>query len=139
TNGLISAGANGITAGPGSYNFTIKATDGSSNSYFKNMSINVIGSPSAALPRISAGNYDDMVVGDGYSTSIGISSGGVAPFQWNVTGLPAGVLFRTGSGVTANYVSPGAVEIYGFPRTAGNYNVVFTVTDANLATSSLTV
>ncbi len=136
SNGTI---AGTINTGPGNYNFPVKATDANNNSYTKNMSIDVIGSPAAALPRVNAFNYDDMIVGDGYSTSIGICCGGVAPFAWTVIGLPPGIAFRYGSGVTSNYVSPGNVEIYGYPRTAGTFHLVFTVTDANGATSSLTI
>ena len=136
TNGTISGT---VTGGPSQYTFVIRAVDANNNAYNKNMAIDVIGSPAAALPRITAGNIDDATLGNYYSATFGVCCGGTAPFSWAVQGLPAGMKFRTGSGVTSSFISPGAVEIYGRPNAAGAFNLVVTLTDANSATTSLTV
>ncbi len=136
TNGTISGT---VTGGPGQYTFGIRAVDANNTAYTKNMALDVIGSPAAALPRITAGNYDDSTLGNFYSATFGVCCGGTAPFSWAVQGLPAGMKFRTGSGVTSSFISPGTVEIYGRPNAAGVFNLVLTLTDFNGATTSLTV
>ena len=124
-----------INAGPGVYAFGVTVRDSSNNSYTKQMSINVAGT-APALPEISLGHVDDAVVGDPDSFSVSTCCGGTAPFAWSVTGLPTGMSYRTGSGVTSSTISPGNLEIWGIPQAAGNYTVQLTLTDANSLTAS---
>src|SRR5262249_27315520 len=60
-----------------------------------------------------------------------VFGGGIAPFTWSVTGLPPGMSFRSGDGITSSYVSPGDVELWGSPTALGNYNVTVKVVDVN--------
>jgi sugar lactone lactonase YvrE len=124
-----------INAGPGTYNFGVRVMDSGSNSYSKQMSLDVLGTP-ATLPGIPGASFNDPTVGDATSIVIGICCGGTAPFGWSATGLPAGMSVRTGSGVTSSGVFPGQAELWGVPQAAGNYTVQLTATDTNgIATS----
>jgi hypothetical protein len=67
-----------------------------------------------------------------------VQSGGVAPFTWEASGLPAGVTLRTGSGVTSDDTTPGDAELWGTPTETGVFNVQVTVTDATGATAANT-
>ncbi len=95
------------------------------------MAIDVIGSPEA-LPEIAQyGDLGDCTIGMGCTSAIGVSAGGTAPFTWKAVGLPPGMGFRTGSGATLAYVSPGDLELWGTPTALGTYNVTIQATDAN--------
>ena len=117
------------TGPPGRYGFTVTAKDSSNQSYSELFTLDVLG-VTPALPRIAVGGVDDAVVGDPYSRSISGCCGGVAPFTWSATGLPAGMSIRSGAGVTSPSVYPGDVEIWGVPKTAGNYSIQLTLTDS---------
>jgi sugar lactone lactonase YvrE len=128
-----------VNSGGNNFSFQVTATDSSSHTYSKWMSITTIGAPASPL-RISYGNgnyegVDDAVVGNGYNYTVGICCGGVPPFTWSATGLPTGMFIRSGSGVTSSYVQPGNGQIFGIPQTPGNYMVQLTVTDGSGATS----
>ena len=129
---LSSGGAiTGTTSNVGRYAFYVKVTDSSGASYTKQLSIVVSGVP-AVLPRLTSyGNFDDAVIGNGYSRGIAVINGGTAPFVWSATGLPAGMSIRTGAGTTSNYIAPADAEVWGIPQVAGDYVAQITVTDAN--------
>jgi hypothetical protein len=117
--------------GEGKNNFAIKVTDSASNSYTMNMAIDVIG-PVEELPQIlQYGDLGDCTIGMGCSRAIGVSGGGTAPFTWQASGLPPGMSFRSGSGDTLAFVSPGDLEVWGAPTALGSYNVAVQATDAN--------
>src|SRR5579883_3026466 len=144
SNGAISGTP---TAGPGKYGFNITAQDGKGATYNANLSIDVL-APSGAsqpLPQIRPyGNFDDFAIGIGISRGIGVCCGGTAPFTWNITGLPAGLDFRSvgnlspHGGPTLPWINPGDVEIWGVPGpgTLGSHTITLTVTDANNLTAS---
>jgi hypothetical protein len=132
--GVISGAAN---AGPGLYGFNVFATDSAGNSYQKTMSLDVI-QESIAQNRITLGLFSDAVAGLTFGLQIPTCCGGVAPFKWSATGLPAGMSIRSGSGITSDYVTPGWGEIWGVASTPGTYFVTVTVTDAQKNSSSLT-
>ena len=67
----------------------------------------------------------------GCTRAIGVGGGGTAPFTWKASGLPPGMSFRTGSGATLAYVSPGDLELWGTSTAVGTYHVTVDVTDAN--------
>ena len=72
------------------------------------------------------------------SRSVGVFSGGTAPFTWTASGLPAGMSIRTGDGVTSSWITPGDVELWGSPDATGTFSVQLTVTDATGATATNT-
>ncbi len=128
-----------ITAGPGLYGFTITATDSNQVSYSKNMALDVIGYPIAPM-RITNLTFNDPVFGDRYGNVQGVCCGGTAPFTWTVTGLPPGLTFEPNSNSYLQYgATPGNLQIYGVPQQAGTFNVQFTVTDNNGASTTATV
>jgi hypothetical protein len=119
-----------VTSGPGRWGFNLTATDQNSVSYTKTMAIVVIGVP-PSLPSIAPyGNFDDCSFGITCSRPMWVSNG-AAPFTWNVTGLPPGLSYRTGSGTMTSWITPTDVELWGAPTATGSYNVKATVTDAN--------
>ena len=119
-----------VTGGESKYDFNITATDSKSNSYNKDMAIDVVGTPQG-LPLLGTyWNSNDCTIGNGCWHGINVS-GGTAPYTWSVTGLPPGMSFRSGSGATIRWVSPGDVELWGTPTSLGTYNVSVTATDAN--------
>jgi hypothetical protein len=151
--GLVLNSATGIisgtpTGGPGSFRFIVTATDSTSP---KNLSktmlttVVVIGAP-VHLPRLTpygtgigySTGIDGCAVGAPCSRGFNMIDGGTPPFSYNVTGLPAGMSFRTGSGTTTTGIYPGDLEIWGTPTTAGSTNVTVTVTDANNASATQT-
>ena len=127
TSGVISGT---VTAGPGRFAFNLTATDSTSASYTRNSTITVIGVP-PSLPQISPyGNLDDCSIGITCGRALGVVNGGTAPFTWNISNLPPGMSFRSGSGVSNNSVNPVDVELFGPPLATGTFNITATVTDA---------
>ena len=122
--GVISGTVNG---GPGKYNVWIQATDHNGASYQKNMSLPVAGAP-PVLPGISFGIPDDCTVGSYCSMEVSVNQG-VPPYSWTVTGLPAGMGYRSGSGITSSNVWPGDLELWGAPTAVGFFDVQVTLTD----------
>ncbi len=128
--GLIS-GTVCSCAGPGRYAMGITVTDTTTPtpfSYQQNFAMDVMATV-PVLPSIENFSFNDATVGATYSFSVA-ASGGVAPYTWNVTGLPSGMSFRSGAGTSA-YVTPGDVEIWGVPQAVGVYNVTLTATDSS--------
>jgi uncharacterized protein (TIGR03437 family) len=120
-----------VNAGQNKYGINVTAVDSHGASYTKNMAIDVVGTPEQTQQIAPYGNLDDCTIGVGCSRGIGVYSGGTAPYTWNVTGLPPGMSFRSGSGITASYVTAGELEMWGTPTALGTYNVNVTATDAN--------
>jgi hypothetical protein len=119
-----------VNTGEGKWGFGVTVTDSQNNSYNKNMSIDVIGTPEN-MPQLSPyGHLDDCTIGQGCSRGVGVY-GGTAPFTWKVTGLPPGMDFRSGSGTTQSNITPGDMELWGTPTSVGTYNITATVTDLN--------
>ncbi len=124
----------------GRFNFSVQVTDKNNLSYSKNMTLMILAPPVLA-PYIAPSNatLDDCTVGMACTRSFSAWSGGAAPFSWNVTGLPAGMNFRSSAtGPTSTYVFPGDLEIWGAAAAAGSYPIKLTVTDANGLTASQT-
>ena len=92
------------------------------------------------LPQVTNFNsvIADCTVGVPCTRTMGVQNGGSAPFVWSVDGLPLGMDFRSGSGITSSNVNPTQVELFGTPVTAGAFNVTLTVRDATGVTASRT-
>jgi probable HAF family extracellular repeat protein len=130
--GLISGT---VTQGAIRFSFNLTATDKNNFSYTKTMALAVIGGPPVLPSLFTYSNFDDCTIGMACERQIGVG-GGAAPFTWNVTGLPSGMSFRTGSGNMPNRVGATDVELYGVPLATGTYNVQATVTDNTGATAT---
>jgi hypothetical protein len=127
-----------VTQGPGPYRFNLTATDANNVAYTKDVTIDIIGAPQTLPGLQSYGNFDGCTYGWPCSRGVQVVRGGTAPFTWNVTGLPAGMSFRVGSGITQSSYYPGDVEIWGSPIQGGSFPISFTVTDAANQTTSET-
>jgi hypothetical protein len=127
------------TFGIGRSSVSVTAKDSNLVSYTKTMSIDVMGLV-AALPTVAPSGlgFDGCSIGVPCSRNVNVLNGGVAPFTWSASGLPAGMTIRTGSGVTGNGTIPGDAEIWGAPTAAGLFNVEVVVTDAIGATATNT-
>lgn len=104
-----------------SYTFGVQAT-GSSGlvSTTREFTINV-----TIPPKILVDNLPSGKINSGYSNLI-LRTGGVAPFTWAATGLPAGLSIQAGSGT-----------ILGTPTESGSFNgIQLTVTDTHGFTDS---
>ena len=85
--------------------------------------------PGPIAPSIMTTNLPDAVVGQSYSTTLE-ATGGQAPYQWGVAGLPTGLSVDIGTG-----------EVTGTPNSEGSYTPFATVMgdDGLTSSSSLTL
>ncbi len=117
----------GTPTAPGSYSFTITATDngstgtGSPFSIAQNYTINV----PAPVIVVNPASLPNPVAGTAYSQTL-TATGGVAAYSFAITAgsLPAGITLSTGGAVT------------GTSNTVGTFNFTVTATDANGQTGS---
>ncbi len=120
--------------GGGSYGFSYTPTSAGTDAVsIKLDGTNISGSPYTSLvaaPTFSfapaPGGLPGGSVGTAYSQTITVT-GGIAPYSFSATGLPAGLALNAATGT-----------ISGTPTTAGSYTLTITVTDANGATGSST-
>ncbi len=145
SSGNVITGTVNSGAFPGIYSVNITASDGT-NSTTKTFSIDVIAT-NAQLTRVTlGGGFTDPVVGNFFSLQVSTCCGGVGPYTWAASGLPAGLALRyagsgtagTASGTMDSGVAPGYAQIYGIPSTPGDNAVTVTVTDNLGATTSQT-
>lgn len=132
--GLAQSGATifGTPTGAlGKTGFTVLVFDADNNSYQKNLSIDVVGTPQP-LPRLSAYSSEmDCTIGVGCAQAIAVTAGGTAPFLWSASGLPPGMTYRFGGNGTSAYVSGGDLELFGAPTQLGVFSITVTASDAN--------
>ncbi|PIF29581.1 putative secreted protein (IPTL-CTERM system target) [Acidovorax sp. 56] len=121
TNGVIS----GTPTTPGSFNFTIQATDSSTGSgpYVQN-SGSLTMSISAPTITVAPATVPAAAVGTAYSQTF-TASGGTAPYTYSAAGsLPPGLS-----------IAP-AGQFSGTPTAGGSYTFTVTATDANQYTGA---
>jgi large repetitive protein len=140
----LSLSSGGVLTGPlngvGNFGFQVTVTDSTHESYTQEFSIDAVGDP-PLLPSINLGPFSQdpvSFVGGYMSSVVSVSNGGTAPFAWTVSGLPPGVSYRPYNLSELTYMTPGQVEIWGEPTTAGSYPVTYKVTDANGLSASVT-
>lgn len=124
--------------GPGKFSFSVTVTDSVHHSYFRQMSLNVIGVPKT-LPSITPyGPFlNNCTIGYPCSQGFGVYNGGVPPFTWTATGMPAGMDMFFGD-TASTWMTPGDSQLKGVPMAAGNFDVQVTVTDAEGASATNT-
>lgn len=115
TTGVISGTVSGTAPANSPYSVAIKVTDANGIvSATSNFSI------ATYVPVKIADTFLAPMVQGTIHTSTLNTSGGVAPFTWSATGLPAGININTTTGV-----------LYGTPSSSGAYTAAITVTDNN--------
>jgi hypothetical protein len=118
----------GTPTAPGTFNFTITATDtgstgtGAPFTIAQNYTLDVAAPTIVVAPATLPGAN----AGQAYSQTV-TATGGVAPYAFTVTAgaLPAGLSLASGGALT------------GTPTAVGSFNVTVTATDANSQTGSL--
>lgn len=121
----LSMNSPGVLAGTpnvsGTFSVTVNVSDNSNpkQTASKTFTLMVNGSLSISTPALPAGT-----VGTPYPSTTLQAQGGVAPYTWNASGLPANVS-----------ISPVGV-LSGTPATAGNFPVTITVSDSSTTRQS---
>ena len=112
----------GTPTTPGPFTITVTVTDAAGKTATQSYSINVVPAPLALT--LTAGNG---TVGTAYSGGAS-AAGGVKPYTFSATGLPAGVAIASGTGALS-----------GTPTVAGPTTLAVTVTDAAGKTATRSV
>jgi len=111
------------TAGSYTVSASVRDSESSPAAASKTLSLNV--ASAAVLPlSITTTSLAAGTAGSSYSTALQ-ASGGVTPYSWTVTGLPAGLSLNGGTG-----------QIVGTPSTAGAYAVTASVRDSEASPAS---
>lgn len=112
----------GNPSAAGSSTFTVKVTDSNGDTATAALSITI-----QPLPAITTSSLPPGTTGRTYSATLS-AAGGVLPYTWSATGLPAGITLNGSTGVLS-----------GTPTRPGSYSAQFTVTDANLQIATATI
>jgi hypothetical protein len=130
-NGLNLAPATGVISGsataPGTYNFGIQVTDADAISVPQTLSITVGGSTTSTSLSISTTNLPSGEVTKAYTTVTLSATGGTVPRTWSLISgtLPPGLSLASATGI-----------ISGTPTSAGNYDLIFQVTDSDMKSTT---
>ena len=134
--GLSVDAANGVISGipqtPGTYSFSVLATDNQGSSAAQDLNLVLSAAPLNA-PTITTKTLSDATQEVTYSQALAVA-GGVAPYKWAVAGgaFPGGVALNAASGA-----------ITGIPVKIGTYSFIVQVTDSggtsSVASLTLTV
>ena len=111
----------GIPNAAGTFNFTTQVAD--SGGMTASRSLSLLINP-ASLAITTGRQLPDGTLNQPYLQTMA-ASGGVPPYRWSATGLPAGLSINATTG-----------QISGTPSAAGNFGIAITVSDAALSNSS---
>lgn len=112
----------GTPTTPGDYDITIIVTDaqGSTASFTDVLNVE-------PAPLTISGTLDNATVGNSYASAVPDTAGGIGPYTYSTTELPAGLSINPVSG-----------QIKGIPTTHGSTSVTVTATDSRGITTSFT-
>jgi hypothetical protein len=120
----------GTPNGTGRFYLNVTAT-ASGVSDTRAFALDIVGVP-PQLPLINTyGNLDDCTYGVTCERGFQVYDGGIAPFHWQVMGLPTGMTTRSGSANTRPYITDDDIELWGTPLALGTFQVTATVTDSS--------
>ena len=116
--GLSIAPSTGTISGTptisGTFPVTVMVSDSGGQTAQANYSLVLV-----SLLTITTGSLPSGAIHQAYSTTVS-ATGGVTPYTWSATGLPAGLS-----------IAPGAGVISGTPTTSGAFSVTVTVSDSS--------
>ena len=132
--GLTLASATGVIRGTataaGKFTFVAKVTDADARTATQTLSITVGSATTAAALSITTTSLPAGEMNKAYTTTTLAATGGTIPRSWTLVGgsLPTGLTLASATGV-----------ISGTPTAAGNYDLIFQVTDADLKSTTQTL
>ncbi len=131
--GLALAAGGAITGTPtidGSFNFTTQVADSDTPSRVATKSLTITINPNK--PRITTEILSYGQVGANYAASLS-ATGGLAPYAWSASALPAGLSLQTAGACGSLSCSASSPCICGIPTTAGTYSFTATADDSRYA------
>jgi len=141
--GLTLSGAGVISGTPtqdGSYNFTVQVTDSDNPQRIATKSLTITINPNK--PRITTEFLNYGTQNQAYAANLS-ATGGLTPYTWNVTGLPAGLSLLTSGNCTAGSVTLTCNTttpcICGTPSTTATFGININLTDSRGRTASKTL
>ena len=108
----------GTPQAAGTFNFTVHVTDSNNQTGTKSLAL-TIAPPSLSIT--SNRQLPDGALNAAYTATLA-AVGGLPPYTWSATGLPAGLTINVSTGV-----------ITGVPTAAGSFGMAITVTDSALS------
>lgn len=121
----------------GSYNFTVQVLDSDNPKRMATKSLSITIYPNK--PRITTEFLYYGTRGQAYAANLS-ATGGLSPYTWNVSGLPAGLSLLTAGACTAGGVNLNCNSttpcICGTPATAGTFGININITDQRTRTVS---
>jgi len=141
--GLILSGDGVISGTPtqdGSYNFTVQVTDSDNPQRIVTKSLAITINPNK--PRITTEFLNYGTQNQAYAANLS-ATGGLTPYTWNVTGLPAGLSLLTSGNCTAGSVTLTCNTttpcICGTPSTSATFGINIDITDSRGRPASKTL
>jgi large repetitive protein len=108
----------GTPTSSGTFNLTVQVADSAGLTANKTLAVTIA---AGALGITTARQLPDGALNTPYTQTIA-ATGGVPPYTWSATGLPAGLVVNSSTGV-----------IGGTPSAAGSFGVAITVQDSTLS------
>ena len=123
------------TGGNYTWRFTVRVTDSQGKQYSKLFSLTVLGIPLLPPQMDNIASSYDVTLGANVTLAFS-ARGGMAPYSWSITGVPAGMMFRYGASGSSN-LKPSDAELVGVPTMPGTYTFTVTLTDSEPTPISL--
>ncbi len=123
----------GIPTAPGNYTFVVNLSDADGKTATQTLSISTSSTTSitpAAVLSITTTSLPAGEMNKAYTTTTLAATGGTIPRSWTLVGglLPPGLTLASATGI-----------ISGTPTAAGNYDLIFQVTDSDLKSTTKTL